>query len=768
MPESPPSKQSADGSYIAQAEGGSTATVNVYQSITHYEIAPETIEAALQHLTELPTEIIPDPGPLPLASRMPFVQNPTFVGRETGLQRLATALKAGGGTAAVGQIAAATGLGGIGKTQLASEFCHRYGQYFTGGVFWLNFADPKAIQAEISACGGAGHLALREDYSNRSLGDQVRLVLGAWLSELPRLLVFDNCEDEDLIWQWRPPSGGCRILVTSRRTQWSTTLGVQSLSLGVLTPSESIALLRKFRPDLSEDNPDLGGIAETLGHLPLALHLAGSFLKRYDQTSQGIPATYLAKIQQPDLLAHRSMTEGETSPNGHELHVAKTFALSFDQLDQDEAKDALALQLLVSAACFAPGEPIPRPLLLAVLTLAKNDEDTELQTADALRRLNDLGLISLEADGGLLLHRLLQAFVQQESRDYADAQTAVETAVLDEAQINKTRGYLAWQSHLHAVAENAAKRHSKKSGSLLNALGLHLYRKADFITAQDCFERALAIDEATFGPVHPTVATNVNNLGLALKAQGNLAGARDCFERALAIDEAIFGSVHPKVASDINNLGLVLKAQCDLTGARNCFERALAIDEATFGPVHPKVATRVNNLGNVLRAQCDLVGAQDYLERALTINEAVFDSDHPNVATCINNLGDVLRAQCDLVGAQDCFKRALTINETAFDSGHPNVASGISNLGGVLHDQGDLAGAQDCFERALTINEAVFGPVHPKVAISVNNLGKALQDQGDLVGARDCYQRTLTIFETTLGIDHPDTQAVRSNIASLE
>ncbi len=37
--------------------------------------------------------------------------------------------------------------------------------------------------------------------------------------------------------------------------------------------------------------------------------------------------------------------------------------------------------------------------------------------------------------------------------------------------------------------------------------------------------------------------------------KGNLAGARVAFQRALAIDEAAYGPDHPAVATDVNNLG---------------------------------------------------------------------------------------------------------------------------------------------------------------------------------------------------------------------
>ena len=67
--------------------------------------------------------------------------------------------------------------------------------------------------------------------------------------------------------------------------------------------------------------------------------------------------------------------------------------------------------------------------------------------------------------------------------------------------------------------------------------------------AQPLLERALAIDEAAYGPDHPDVATTLNNLAGILHDLGHPDQARPLPERALAIDEAAYGPDHPTVAT---------------------------------------------------------------------------------------------------------------------------------------------------------------------------------------------------------------------------
>ncbi len=604
MPETP-----APGDQITANVGPGATNVNVGKNInqTVYHFAPAraidaaTLAAAHDRLAALPVDTIPPVATLPTGSRLPLTPNPLFVGRQAALQTLARTLK-GGATVAIGPatVAAATGGGGYGKTQLAVEFAHRYGQYFAGGVFWLNFASAAGVTAEIATCGGAGFLDLRPDYAALPLADQVNLVLAAWQDGQPYLLIFDNCEDPTLLKRWRPATGTCRILITSRRATWDRTLQVQPLPLGVLARPESVTLLQRFLADQPPDAAILTEIAAELGDLPLALHLAGSFLDRYQTVVT--PAAYLAQLRRADLLHHRSLISGDLSPTDHEQHVARTFALSYDRLDTTEAVDQLALKLLARAAHFAPGVPIPRALLLASGGIDAADAEAMIQATDALHRLVELGLLESEADGALRLHRLVARFVQTVSAD--GAQMDVETTILHESNELYNAGNLlplvAWQSHMGYVTNQARSRRDARSASLCNNWAEYLNMIGELRAAKNYVEEALAIQLTVFGEHHLNTTRSLNDLGFLLQDQGELTAARPYYEQALAIRQHVLGDQHPDTASSLNNLGFLLQDQGDLSAARPYYEQALAIFEQRLGPQHPKTQVVRGNLESLL------------------------------------------------------------------------------------------------------------------------------------------------------------------------
>ena len=736
-------------------------------------LAPDDamIDAAHRLFATLPLDAVPAVATVPAGSRMPLSRNPLFVGRESDLKTLARALKAGD-TAAIGQveIAAATGLGGIGKTQLAAEFVYHYGRYFAGGVFWLSLADATAVAAQIAECGHPGYLGLYHDNDPLSLDDQVRLVRAAWRGGLPYLLVFDNCEDEDLLAQWRPPTGECRVLVTSRRAHWAAALAVTPLPLGVLPRMQSRALLHWHRRDLSTDDPDLAAIAAELGDLPLALHLAGSYLARYRHALT--PAAYLAQLRRPDLLEHPSLKGGELSPTGHELNVARTFALSYDRLSPTDVVDGRARALLARAAILAPGEPIPRDILLATVSTDADDVEGVLQAEDALHRLEEVGLLEVEAAGALRLHRLLTVFVRNvtPAAEAEEAVEAVETVLLEQAERLNAAGYpaslLPLQPHLRVVIGQGHRREDEQAAALCVALGSHLREIGEYGQARPLLERALAIRERVLGPEHPDTAADLSNLAALLQAQGDYGAARPLYERALTIAERVLGPEHPNTAAGLNNLAFLLRAQGDYDAARPLYERALTIAERVLGSEHPDTARSLSNLAALLKAQGDY-GARPLYERALAIRERVFGSEHPDTAAGLSNLALLLQAQGDYDAARPLYERALAIRERVLGSEHPNTARSLSNLAGLLQAQGDYGAARLLYERALAIRERVLGSEHPDTAAGLNNLAALLQAQGDYGAARPLYERALTIAERVLGSEHPNTAAGLNNLAGL-
>ncbi|NJP05357.1 MAG: tetratricopeptide repeat protein, partial [Chloroflexaceae bacterium] len=524
----------------------------------------------------------------------------------------------------------------MGKTNLAVEFVHRYGQFFAGGVFWVSFADPKGIDAEIAACGGSRAMVLRPDFASLPLEEQVAAVQRAWDSPIPRLLIFDNLDDDEaasILKRWRPTTGGCRVLLTSRRARWDgLPFRVTSHALGVLSAEESRTLLLRFRADLVPAEAD--ALAAELGHLPLALHLAGSYLQRYQHVT--LPA-YLDELRQVDMLAHASLegTTIEALPTTHERSVARTFALSYRRLQRDNPIDRLARALLARAAHFAPGEPLERAWLLATVTpkqpvkqkrsllgsvlslFGRGHRSTEghqgqLPTTaeahtDALQRLTDLGLLSAEGNERVSLHRLLAHFVQQQASD-EHAQADVERVLVAIAEERNERGIpadvLPLLPHLRYATTVALPRKDETAVWLANKLGYALrHMLADYAGARPLYEQALAISEATLVADHPATTESMHNLADLLRVQGEFSRARKLHERVISVRKQTLGEIHTDTALSLDSLAELLYDQGLYDEARPLYERALAIRKQVLGPTHPATATSLNNLAGLLDAQ---------------------------------------------------------------------------------------------------------------------------------------------------------------------
>src|SRR5258708_4150570 len=94
---------------------------------------------------------------------------------------------------------------------------------------------------------------------------------------------------------------------------------------------------------------------------------------------------------------------------------------------------------------------------------------------------------------------------------------------------------LAATGHLDTAGDQPAREAMADASWLLDRAGTYLQVHARLTDARELLERALAIDEAAYGPDHPHVATRLNNLAGILRDLGQPAAARPLQERALAI-----------------------------------------------------------------------------------------------------------------------------------------------------------------------------------------------------------------------------------------
>ena len=657
---------------------------------------------------------LPERGPLPPGYRVPYLPNAVFTGRQEYLTDLADILlhpeKDGAGVAV-------TGIGGVGKSQLAVELCYRYGRFFQG-VHWIQA--NLNISAEVAECGLAMGLPGWPD----KLPEQVAATLRAWQEGGTRLIVLDNAERFEPLQEWMPKLQPCRLLITSRRETWPADLGLQTKRLEELNRIQSIELLRKLAPRQEKVTDDeLGELAKHLGDLPLALDLAGRYLA--DRTELSIEG-YLQELEAAgNALEHTSLKNWvEHNPTKHSTSLVATLALSCDQLGE---ADELAKLLFRTGGFCAPNTLIPRQLLAEAIGARGSDHELDR----ALRKLESLGLMQ-PTEGSHRMHTLLAEFARLQDKDakesalpaLAEAMVKLTTQAL-ESRLPERMGPL--REHLEVVAMATEAAGAKGAGPLWSNYGMYLLR----------------------------------NLA-------DLCGAKMSLMRALSIDEKVFGPDHPNVAIDVNNLGGVLQALGELQESRECLERALKIDEKVHGPDHPRVAIRVSNLSGVLRDQGKLQEAKNYSERALLIDEKVYGSDHPNVAIDVNNLGMVLKEMGKLHEAKKCYKRGLKIDTKAYGPDHPNIAIRLNNLGMILRDTSKLQKARKYIVRALLIDEKAYGPDHLEVARDVNNLGTVLLALGKPQEARKCFKRALGICRQKLGEDHPTTKMIKWNLESLD
>jgi len=673
-------------------------------------------------------------------------------------------------------IAAVSGMGGIGKTELAWQYAnfHREHKAYPAGIWWLFVRDNDLARQVLQK---ALRMGIQPPDTLDNLEERLQFCYEEWAKQTSgnALLVLDDVSDYPAVQRLLPRNPRFKVLLTARQIVPSP---VECLPLKVLKPEAALNLLRLTAGDLPGNGlgridaqlEDAQALCQWLDYLPLGIELVGRYLRR----KRTLPwATVLQRLQSQRLEA-RALQEAEAGMTARR-GVAAAFELSWAELKPP----ARTLGCLLSVFAQAP---IPWELVAECLP-DWDEEDLEDCRDYELLEQSLLSLVEDEtsdpAQSGLVqpryqLHALIREFFAVKLQGHADAEnlrrsfaaalTAVAKTIPQTVTLEVQERVKEALPHLEVVAEQWS--HLLEDSDAVwsfTVLGLVAQGQSLWAEAQKWFKACLQMTEKRCGAEHSLTAKSLNNLALLYDAMGRYPEAEPLYVRSLSIYQQQLGADHPDTALSLNNLAALYYAMGRYAEAEPLYVRSLSIYEQQLGADHPNTAPTLNNQAELYRAMGRYPEAEPLYVRSLAIREQQLGAEHPDTALSLNNQALLYHAMGRYQEAEPLYVRSLAIREQKLGAEHPSTATSLNNLALLYSAMGRYQEAEPLYVRSLSIREQQLGADHPDTAKSLNNLAVLYYEMGRYPEAEPLYVRSLEISFHRLGENHPNTQTVRSN-----
>ena len=478
---------------------------------------------------------------------VPYQHNPFFIGRDDLLTHLYTTLhneKAAALTQAI------SGLGGIGKTQLAVEYAYLYRDKYDS-ILWTTATTYETLFTDFVALAELLDLPEKDSQNQTITVEAVK----QWLETHTHwLLILNNANELSLIRSFLPTRGNGHILITtlaqatrtvaqplkvattgSRRQRPLPPSAHRNHSIGCLVPQAS-----------TSDATSAKKIAALLNGLPLALDQAGAYI---EETGCGLPG-YLKRY----LAEHTTLlrTRGHLDTD-HPESVTTTFSLSFTKVQKANPAAADLLRFF----SFLSPEAIPIDLCSEgapdLGKLLKHTATDPQRLDEALSILYSYSLVRRDVTTNTFyIHRLVQAVLKDKmsartQRQWAERTVRVVNRAFPAVEVETWQRcqQLIPQAIVCMILIDQWHMSFPETAQLLNQAGYYFCEHAQYTEAEPLLQRALAICKKKLGTEHPNTATSLNNLALLYESQGKYEQAEPLYQRALAIREKRLGAEHP-------------------------------------------------------------------------------------------------------------------------------------------------------------------------------------------------------------------------------
>ena len=658
-------------------------------------------------------------------------------------------------------ISALTGMGGIGKTELALQYALKdikktpENRRYPGGICWLN------AQGNI----GTQLLIFIKECLQISITDEGTLenrIAIAW-QRWPRkesLIIFDDVQELKKIEPFLPPTyeNHFKVIITTRKQKIANNFS--SLSVELLSLPDSLELLALFigKNKIDQDKSTAKALCEWLGRLPLGIELVGRYIK---ETEEELITVFenLKALKLADESLDYPTDEIMTAKRG----VAAAFELSWKQLSESAQILAMSLSLFAIAQ-------IPSELLLS-------DQKNLNQIKKDLRDLKNLSLIKDIGNKNYELHSLIWQYFRAEldqyklSEDLKIQHCKLMTFIAKKMPANPTtkeiEDFSSIVPHLELVTEELY-LYLQDSDLIFPyaVLGRFYEAKGSYDRAEPYLKNCLEISKNRFGEKSFWVLLSFNHLATLYMCQGRYKESEVIFTQNLTL-EKLERMEESFISIVFNNISELYNRQGRYEEAETFSLKALELTKKSLGEEHPNIVIRLNNLSEIYRCQGKYTEAISTALKAFTLGKKILSSKDPFIGIILNNIANIYVSQGQYEEAEDYYLESCKLDKELFGEDSLNITTDFNNLANLYKIQGRYTESEKLYIQSLNISKKFLGEEHPDIGVTLNNLGLLYKNQEKYEEAEDYYLQSLDIAKKTYGEEHPQIAISFENLASL-